>query len=86
MSSGRNASLPQSHSWQIARYLGGDVSPLIAFGSGLSCSSSEIKNLRLTKKQISVNGATQILVDATNTGKRAGAETVQRSRICNRRF
>ena len=58
-------------------YLFDEVSPLFAFGYGLSYTNFEIKNLRLTKKKISSKGSTQVLVDVKNTGKRAGTETVQ---------
>jgi len=58
-------------------FLFADVSPLFAFGYGLSYTSFEIKNVRLTKRKISVKGSTQVLADVTNTGKRAGTETVQ---------
>jgi beta-glucosidase len=58
-------------------YLFDDVSPLFAFGFGLSYTQFSFKNLRLAKKKIQRNGATQVLVDVTNTGKRAGTEVVQ---------
>ncbi len=58
-------------------YLFDDVSPLYAFGYGLSYTSFKIANPRLTKKKIRTDGATQVSVDVTNTGKRAGAEVVQ---------
>jgi len=58
-------------------YLADDVSPLYAFGFGLSYTSFEISNPRLTKKKIARNGKTQLLVDVKNTGKRAGSEVVQ---------
>jgi beta-glucosidase len=58
-------------------YLFDDVSPLYAFGYGLSYTSFAIGNPRLTKKKIRTDGSTQVLVDVTNTGKRAGAEVVQ---------
>ena len=58
-------------------YLFDEVSPLFAFGYGLSYTNFEIKNLRLTKKKIGLKGSTQVLVDVKNTGKRAGTETVQ---------
>ncbi len=58
-------------------YLFDDVSPLYAFGYGLSYTSFAIGNPRLTKKKIRTDGSTQVLVDVTNTGERAGAEVVQ---------
>jgi beta-glucosidase len=58
-------------------YLFDDVSPLFAFGYGLSYTSFAIENPRLTKKRIKTDGATQLLVDVTNTGQRAGTEVVQ---------
>jgi beta-glucosidase len=58
-------------------YLWDDVSPLYAFGYGLSYTTFKIENPRLTKKRIRTDGATQLVVDVTNTGKRAGSEVVQ---------
>jgi len=58
-------------------YLFDDVSPLYAFGYGLSYTSFAIENPRLTKKKIRADQSTQVLVDVTNTGKRAGTEVVQ---------
>jgi len=53
------------------------VSPLYAFGYGLSYTQFKLENARLTKQRIARNGASQVLVDVTNTGKREGAEVVQ---------
>jgi len=58
-------------------YLFDDVSPLYAFGYGLSYTSFTIENPRLTKKRIRTDGSTRLVVDVTNTGKRAGCEVVQ---------
>ncbi|HEX4039823.1 MAG TPA: glycoside hydrolase family 3 N-terminal domain-containing protein [Acidobacteriaceae bacterium] len=58
-------------------YLFDDVSPLFAFGYGLSYTSFEIKNPRLARKKITTKGSTQLTVEVTNTGKRAGSEVVQ---------
>jgi beta-glucosidase len=58
-------------------YLFDDVSPLFAFGYGLSYTSFAITNPRLTKKKIKTDGSTQVVVDVTNTGQRAGSEVVQ---------
>jgi beta-glucosidase len=58
-------------------YLFDDVSPLYPFGFGLSYTTFSFKNVRLEKSQITPRGATRVLVDVTNTGKRRGAEVVQ---------
>ena len=58
-------------------YLFDDVSPLFAFGFGLSYTNFEFKNLRLKSKKIRAKESTQVLVDVTNKGTRAGTETVQ---------
>lgn len=58
-------------------YLFDDVSPLYAFGYGLSYTTFAIANPRLTKKKIKCDGSTRLLVDVTNTGGREGTEVVQ---------
>ena len=58
-------------------YLFDDVSPLYAFGYGLSYTTFKLDNPRLTKKRIARDGSTQVRVDVTNTGKREGSEVVQ---------
>lgn len=58
-------------------YLFDQVSPLYAFGYGLSYASFALKNLRLTKRRIKPGGSTRALIDVTNTGKREGTEVVQ---------
>ena len=58
-------------------YLFDQISPLYAFGYGLSYTTFAIENVRLAKKKIRRDGQTQILLDVTNTGARAGSEVVQ---------
>ncbi|HEY3740944.1 MAG TPA: glycoside hydrolase family 3 N-terminal domain-containing protein [Bryobacteraceae bacterium] len=58
-------------------YLFDDVTPLYAFGYGLSYTTFEISNVRLEKSRIAKDGRTRVLCDVTNTGSRAGAEVVQ---------
>ena len=58
-------------------YLFDDVSPLFAFGYGLSYTTFALENARLAKTRIAKKGSTQVLVDVVNTGKRAGSEVVQ---------
>jgi beta-glucosidase len=58
-------------------FLFDDVTPLYPFGFGLSYTTFAFKNVRLKKKKIGLKDSTQVLVDVTNTGKRAGTEVVQ---------
>src|ERR1019366_6206887 len=58
-------------------YLFYDVSPLYAFGYGLSYTTFAVQNVRLEKKKIKRKGTTRVLSDVTNTGKSAGTEVVQ---------
>jgi beta-glucosidase len=52
-------------------------SPLYPFGYGLSYTDFQYSNLHIAPQQISAAGSAEVNVDVTNTGKRAGVETVQ---------
>jgi len=58
-------------------YLFDEVSPLYAFGYGLSYTTFDVTRLRLEKQVIRADGRTRVLADVTNTGRRAGHEVVQ---------
>ncbi|OHB82761.1 MAG: beta-glucosidase [Planctomycetes bacterium RBG_19FT_COMBO_48_8] len=58
-------------------YLFDDVSPLYAFGFGLSYTRFTFSKLRLEKETIKPDESTRVLVDVTNAGKVAGDEVVQ---------
>lgn len=58
-------------------YLFDDVSPLYAFGYGLSYTTFEISAPKLAKKQIGRKDSTSVSVSVKNTGSRAGTETIQ---------
>ncbi|MCE5185246.1 MAG: glycoside hydrolase family 3 C-terminal domain-containing protein [Planctomycetaceae bacterium] len=58
-------------------YLFDDVSPLYAFGFGLSYTQFQFSKPRLEKASMAVGESTMVTVDITNTGDRAGDEVVQ---------
>ena len=58
-------------------YLFDDVTPLYAFGFGLSYTSFEISDVRLAKTSIRKDASTRVAAQLTNNGKRAGSEVVQ---------
>ncbi|MDP2885777.1 MAG: glycoside hydrolase family 3 N-terminal domain-containing protein [Ignavibacteria bacterium] len=58
-------------------YLFDDITPLYAFGFGLSYTTFRFSNLRLENPTIRKNEKTRVQIDVTNTGNRAGSEVVQ---------
>jgi beta-glucosidase len=52
-------------------------SPLFVFGHGLSYTTFEVSNLRLSSATVSKNGSLQASVTVKNTGSRKGDEVVQ---------
>jgi beta-glucosidase len=58
-------------------YLFDDVSPLFAFGHGLSYTQFLFSPPRLERDTIRRDESTRVLVDVTNTGPRSGDEVVQ---------
>jgi beta-glucosidase len=58
-------------------YLFDDVSPLYAFGYGLSYTTFAIENVRLEKSKIRSNASTRVAADLKNTGSREGSEVLQ---------
>lgn len=53
------------------------ATPLYPFGYGLSFTSFRYENLRVTPAQITRAQSVAVSLDVTNTGQRAGIETVQ---------
>ena len=61
-----------------SKYLDLPDGPLYAFGHGLSYSTFELSNLRVSSTSLSrTNGTVDVSVDVRNTGKVAGDEVVQ---------
>jgi beta-glucosidase len=58
-------------------YLFDDISPLYAFGFGMSYTAFEFGQPRLDKAVIRKNESTTVRVDVTNTGRVQGDEVVQ---------
>lgn len=53
------------------------IEPRFPFGFGLSYTTFELSNLRLSSPRITENETITVSVDVTNTGTRAGAQVVQ---------
>jgi beta-glucosidase len=53
------------------------LDPLFPFGHGLSYTTFQYSNLRLSAKSITPNDTLKVKVDVTNTGRVAGSEIVQ---------
>jgi len=58
-------------------YLFADVTPLYAFGYGLSYTTFAMSDVRLERSTIARGESTRVTATLTNTGARAGSEVVQ---------
>lgn len=58
-------------------YVDGSTKPLYPFGHGLSYTTFDYANLRISAAEISPDDVFEVSVDITNTGARAGDEVVQ---------
>ena len=58
-------------------YLGEEITPLYAFGYGLSYTKFELGKPRLSKTQISLDEDVEVSIDITNIGSVTGDETIQ---------
>lgn len=54
-----------------------EIEPLFPFGFGLSYTTFEYGNIRISKTSLKSNGSVTVSVDVTNTGSVDGKETVQ---------
>jgi beta-glucosidase len=62
---------------RFREYVNSNSTPLYPFGYGLSYTSFNYKNLKLSEKEASATESISVSVDVTNTGNRAGDEIVQ---------
>jgi beta-glucosidase len=60
-----------------SRYWDGPTTPLYPFGFGLSYTTFEITNLKLSAPQVKVGSSVSVTVDVMNTGSVVGDEVVQ---------
>lgn len=69
--------LPESGKDFTSRYWDLPTSPLYPFGHGLSYTTFEYSNLRVSKPEMKVGQNVEVSVDVENTGQRPGDEVVQ---------
>ncbi|MDT5263017.1 MAG: beta-glucosidase [Acidobacteriota bacterium] len=68
---------PTSNEKYTSKYLDVPVTPLYAFGHGLSYTTFRLSNLHLSAQSITATGSIEASVDVENTGQREGDEVVQ---------
>ncbi|MBJ9992231.1 glycoside hydrolase family 3 N-terminal domain-containing protein [Paenibacillus sp. S28] len=61
----------------VSKYIDSPNDPLLPFGYGLSYTTFEYGELKLSGNEITANQPLQVSVNVTNTGDRTGIETVQ---------
>lgn len=61
----------------IEKFDGNDYKPLYPFGFGLSYTTFEYSNLKISSQEITENDELIVKIDVKNTGNRAGKEVVQ---------
>src|SRR5437667_43375 len=73
----KNTGRPPAADKYTSKYTDLPSSPLFPFGYGLSYTSFEYKDLKLSAPTITPGGALKVSVTVTNTGAREGAEVAQ---------
>jgi len=72
-----NTGRPPTNEKYTSKYLDVPVTPLYAFGYGLSYTTFRLSNLHLSMQRIAQTGSVQVSVDVENAGRREGDEVVQ---------
>src|SRR5207244_11481008 len=73
----KNTGRPPAAAKYPSKYTDLPSSPLFPFGYGLSYTSFQYKDLKLSAPTITPGGALKVSVTVTNTGAREGAEVAQ---------
>ncbi|WP_226388695.1 beta-glucosidase BglX [Penaeicola halotolerans] len=73
----KNTGRPMTDEKYTSKYLDVSNDPLYPFGFGLSYTSFEYNNLKLSADKININDSLKVIVDITNTGDLDGEEVVQ---------
>lgn len=74
---GRPMNSDKTEERYVSKYIDSPNDPLLPFGYGLSYTTFEYGELKLSGNEITANQPLQVSVNVTNTGDRAGIETVQ---------
>lgn len=74
---GRPQGAPDAQVRYVSQYLDAPNEPLLPFGFGLSYTTFEYGAPTLSSEEMTADSPIMITVDVTNTGERAGIETVQ---------
>jgi beta-glucosidase len=72
-----NTGRPPTDQKYTSKYLDVPLTPLYAFGHGLSYTQFRLNGLQLSAQRITTGGSLQVSVEVENTGRRAGDEVVQ---------
>ena len=73
----KNTGRPPSEAKYTSKYIDLPVTPLYPFGHGLSYTTFELGDLRLSRTTMTASDTIEVSIDVANAGAREGAEVVQ---------